>query len=240
MLNLISTLLLLTSPTHAEFNLQTSLAEPDRRSVLRTLGLGTLSKSISQPQALGTDSGVEFSLSTEIISTSDISEFIADPDSQQRILYPKINLGKGIFDRLDLFFHFIPYTKTLGLSEFGGFVRYHYFKDNQSPLTSSLIVHANSSNFNNQLISRNTGADLSLGLHWQHFAVSSNFGWATSTGRFTGGTSGVTDTNNNEKATVDSFHFSIGGHWNYDGYLFSAALDHYTSPVYSVKIGYQL
>lgn len=237
MFKILALLISITHFSHGEFNLATGLTESNRQLVLKTLGLGTLSKNTSRALPLGTDSGLEISLTTEVINTKRIAPFIVEEKNQDYILYPKFSIGKGIFNKLDVYFHFIPYTKTLGLSEFGGLFRYNFFHSESSPLTTSILLHANSANFNNQLISRNIGSDLLFGMNWETFSLSSSFGWGSSSGRFIGGTQGVTDSLIDEYEDVDSFHFAVATHFKYKIWVLSASMDHYTRPVYSIKIG---
>lgn len=224
----------------AEFGLTSNLTQTNREQILKILGLGTSGKNISTPIGLGTDHGLEISLANEFVNTEKISQFLTDSESQNTLYYPKISIGKGIYERTDLFIHFIPYTATLGLSEYGGTVRYNFFRPKDSILSASAVISLNSSNFNNQLTTRTLSGDLSLGMNWKHFAVFSSFGLVRSSGTFTGGSQGTTDTLLNQTESVSNFHFSVGALARYNIYFVSAALDHYTEPVYSLKMGCHL
>ncbi|MCC6137449.1 MAG: hypothetical protein IT287_02370 [Bdellovibrionaceae bacterium] len=221
----------------AEFSLSSNLTQNNREQILKILGLGTSGKNISIPMGLGTDHGLEISLANEFINTEKISQFITDERSQNTLYYPKISIGKGIYSRTDLFIHFIPYTATLGLSEFGGTIRYNFFKPSDSIISMSAVLNLNSSNFNNQITTRALSGDLSIGMNWKYFSLFSSIGHVKSTGTFTGGSQGTTDTSFNETESVSNFHYSVGALTRYKIYFVSAALDHYTEPVYSLKIG---
>lgn len=234
---LITLLMVLAPLSQAEFGLTSNLDQFNRKEILRVLGLGTTGKNISSPTGLGGDHGLELSLANEFIDTRTISRFLTDDRSQNTLYYPKISIGKGLYDRTDLFIHFIPYTATLGLSEFGGTVRYNFFKPSDSILSASAVVSINSANFNNQLTARGLVGDISLGMNWEYISVFSSFGMARSKGTFIGGTQGTTDTLLDETTSVSEFHYSVGALTRYKVYFVAAALDHYTQPVYTLKIG---
>jgi hypothetical protein len=226
-----------TTSAWAEFGFNANLAKGDRVLILRTLGLGTLSKNLSQPRPLGTNSGVEIGVITEMINTKEIKPFLIDSRNSDVLYYPKLLVGKGLYERVDFFFHFIPFTSTLGVSEFGGMLRYNFFQTN-SPFLASALIHANSANFNNQLTTRNVGADLSLGLAWDGFSVFTGFGWGRSKGTFVGGTTGgITDSLNSETEVAQSSHISLGASVKSDIYTFAFSVDHYVDYVYAVKFG---
>lgn len=225
-------------PAQAEFNLTTGLNEASRQQLVRILGLGVNNKNTSIPGALGTDHGLEVSIANEFISTEKVSQLIQDKGSRNTLFYPKISIGKGLYDRVDLFIHFIPYTATLGLSEFGGAVRLHITRSESSPLVTSAVLGFNSATFNNQLNTQGVSLDFSMGMQWDYLSVFSSVGLAQAKGRFVGGTQGVTDTLTEQSERVSSFHFSVGALGRYNIYFMSLALDHYYQPVYTGKVGF--
>lgn len=227
-------------PAHAEFNLTSGLNSAQRNDTLEVLGFGTQFKNLFRPSPLGSNSGFQVSLSAEMISTSNISEFIVEETNRDSVLYPKIYIGKGIYERLDAFFHFTPFTQTLGFSEYGGFVRYHLTQPGRGPVFTSLVIHGNTGNFNNQLNINNTGANISMGLQFQHFSLSGVVGFVRSEGRFVGGAQGVTDTLNTENNSKSSEHVGLGAHYSWKTVVASVSLDHYTAPVISLKLGMEL
>jgi len=238
---MISALLaLFISVSHAEFNLSQGLTQSQRELVLKTLGLGTLSKNLFTPQPLGTEGGLELAFMTEMISTKEIENFVDNSQSDDTLFYPKLIIGKGLFSRTDIFVHFIPYTATLGLSEFGGMLRYNLLGSETSKLLGSIIVHANSANFNNQLTSRNIGADITVGTNTKTVAGFLGLGWASSAGRFVGGALGTTDTLRDEVERINSMHYSVGALYRYRGFNFSLSYDLYEEAVYTAKIGFLL
>lgn len=223
--------------SHADFKISQNLTDLQRKLVLKTLGLGTMSKNMSTPHSLGSNRGVEIGIATEIISIDRIRGLVDNSQAADTLYYPKILIGKGIYDYTDIFFHFIPYTATLGVSEFGGMIRLNVVRSEKSPFVVSLIGHANSANFNNQLTSRNVGADLSLGMDWKMFSIFTGIGYATSSGRFVGGPQGITDSGFTETETANSMHFAVGTLVRYGIFNASLSLDHYVEPVYTIKVG---
>jgi hypothetical protein len=236
MFMLLQLLVLLMPFSQAEFSLASGLTESNRIAVLEVLGLGSSSKNISTLQPLGTESGLEVAIAFEFINTDTINRFITDEKSQNTLYYPKIIIGKGIYDSMDIYFHFIPYTATFGLSEFGSMIRYNFFKAASTGLVFTGILHANSANFNNQLVSRNLGADFMLGLGSKSLSVFTTLGWAGAYGKFVGGTNGITDSLVRESEEVDSLHAALGMTSQWSVVNWTLSLDYYVEPVYTAKV----
>lgn len=222
--------------SQAEFSLASGLTKSNRIAVLEVLGLGSSSKNISTLQPLGTESGLEVAIAFEFINTDTINRFITDEKSQNTLYYPKIIIGKGIYEAMDIYFHFIPYTATFGLSEFGSMIRYNFYNAPSSGFAVTGILHANSSNFNNQLVSRNLGADFMLGFGSKGLSVFTTLGWAGAYGKFVGGTSGITDTLIRESEEVDSLHTALGMTTQWSMVNMTLSLDYYVEPVYTAKV----
>jgi hypothetical protein len=220
----------------AEFSLTSGLTEANRKSVLEILGLGSSSKNISTLRPLGTNSGLEVAFALEFIDTSNIKEFIADDRSRHTVFYPKILIGKGIYERIDLFFHFIPYTATFGITEFGSLLRYNFLNQSIKPFVLTGLIHANSANFNNQLVSRNLGADMMFGYKLRRVSLFTTLGWASAYGKFVGGAQGVTDTLISEREEVSALHSALALTLEQDSWSVTASLDHYIEPVYTLKL----
>jgi hypothetical protein len=229
--------ILLSSHAHAGFAFNPNLDKSDRKLIIETLGLGILTKNLSQPRSLGTDSGLEIGIITEIINTRRIKPLLTDSRNSDVLYYPKLIIGKGLYDCVDLFFHFIPFTSTLGVSEFGGMLRYNFIQSPDSLFVASALLHANSANFNNQLITGNFGADFSFGLAWENYSISTGLGWGKTNGTFSGGTAGVTDSLNEESESAQSRHISVGATVKKDIYTFALSVDHYREIVYAIKLG---
>ena len=223
--------------SQAEFRLQTNLTQSQRKDVLQVLGLGSSNKNLSTLEPLGTEDGLELAISFELLDTGTIRDLLADSQSKSTLYYPRIIIGKGLYDRTDLFFHFIPYTATFGISEFGASLRFNFLREDSAPFIFSGLLHANSANFNNQLVSRNLGADAMLGtLVTSSLSVFTTLGWTVSHGKFVGGTQGVTDTLDEEKEDVYAFHTAFACTQKWDTVSLTASFDYYKAPVYSLKL----
>jgi hypothetical protein len=236
MLSLFKILLTLMPFVAAEFSLTSGLTESNRKDVLEILGLGSSSKNISTLRPLGTKSGLEIALAFEFIDTERIKDFIEDDRSRHTVFYPKILIGKGIYERIDLFFHFIPYTATFGISEYGSLLRYNFLNQSIQPFLITGLIHANSANYNNQLVSRNLGTDVMLGYKLQNLSLFTTVGWASAYGKFVGGAQGVTDTLISEREEVHALHTALGLTLEQKTWSLTASFDHYVEPVYTVKL----
>ena len=237
MVSVVNLFMFFISLSCAEFGLTPQLQKEQRLAVLKVLGLGSSSKNLSAPKGLGTEQGLEVSIANEFINTESISQYLDGDSSKNTLYYPKIYIGKGISNHADLFIHFIPYTATLGLSEFGGTLKIHLLNAHSSPFSLSTVFGLNSANFNNELATRALNADISLGAQWSSFAIFTSLGVAEAKGKFIGGSLGSTDTLVDETEQTSHFHFSVGGMIRYDIYFASVALDRYLESVYSVKVG---
>lgn len=228
----------LTYFTNAEFNLAPGLNTQNRIEVLKVLGLGSSSKNLSTLKPLGSESGLDVGIAFELIDTNSIKNLIDDEQTQSVLYYPKIIIGKGIYDRIDLFFHFIPYTATFGLSEFGSLVRLNFYQTEAKNFFATALLHANSANFNNQLVSRNLGFDVMLGYQFESFSLFTTIGWAGAFGKFVGGTNGVTDSLLSESEQALAVHSALGMTYEWSRFNATLSVDHYTKPIYSAKISF--
>ena len=228
----------LISFSQAEFNLAPGLNTRDRIEVLKVLGLGSSSKNLSTLKPLGRDSGIEVGIAFEFIDTNPIKHLIDDEQTKSILYYPKIIIGKGIYDRMDLFFHFIPYTATFGLSEFGSLVRLNFYQNEAKKFYATALMHANSANFNNQLVSRNLGVDVMLGYQLSDFSIFTTLGWAGAYGKFVGGTNGITDSQVSETEDAHSLHSALGVTYEWAQWNATISFDHYVQPIYSAKISF--
>lgn len=240
-MNSLLVLLMIFSPyVHAVFQLNNGLTTSDREKITRILGVGTTSKNMTSPRPLGSDNGLEISFMMEVLDIDNVSQFILSPQNNKSLYYPKFLIGKGLFESTDVFFHFIPYTESLGLSEVGGVLRYNFYVSSHKLFFASIILNANSANFNNQFIGRNVGGDLLVGLDWNHFSVFSTVGHVGTTGKFTGGTFGVTDSLRDENESANALHLSFGAVYQYSILSLGISYDQFIEQVYSIKLGLTL
>lgn len=227
-----------SSHAHGSLTLPTGLSSTDRQEALKIVGFGTAAKILSDPYSLGGYSGLEFGLSFESIPTEDLARLgnrLPVPQSDTTI--PKFTIGKGLYSGLDFFIHFIPYNQQNRLSQFGGVVRWSFFEASSLPLSSSLVVHMNTSDISNQMVTRTYGLDLMGGINVNEVALYAGIGVMQSFGSFVGGSLGVTESSLLEQETVSTLHTVAGGTFRMNSVFVALQLDRYTQSVLSGKIG---
>lgn len=227
-----------SSHAHASLTLPTGLSSTDRQEALKIVGFGTAAKILSDPYSLGGYSGLEFGLSFESIPTEDLARLgnrLPVPQSDTTI--PKFTIGKGLYSGLDFFIHFIPYNQQNRLSQFGGVVRWSFFEASSLPLSSSLVVHMNTADISNQMVTRTYGLDLMGGINVNEVALYAGIGVMQSFGSFVGGSLGVTDSSLLEQETVSTLHTVAGGTFRMNSVFVALQLDRYTQSVLSGKLG---
>lgn len=222
----------------AAIQIPRNLTKEDRQEVVRILGVGTSSKLLSDPYPLGGYSGVEVGLSIESLPIDDLSRLGDKTEPQSRFLYPKISIGKGLYNDIDMFVHFIPYSESTGLSEYGAILRWAFYQAAFMPASFSAVVHTNSSNVGNVFTSQSYGIDLVTGINVTSFSLYFGGGKVWAVGRFIGGSNGyLSNTNQPEFETVDSIHTVIGGAYNFYPFTFALEIDQYSQTVFCGKLG---
>lgn len=221
----------------AAIRIPRNLNESDREQVVRILGWGTSGKILSDPYPLGGYPGFEVGLSYESVPVDDLSRLGDRTDPQENFSYPKINIGKGLYNNLDTWVHFIPFSESTGLSEYGGIVRWCFYQATFFPGTFSLVAHANSANIQNAFTSQTSGFDLITGITISNIGLFLGGGKVYSYGRFLGGQNGYTSSLQDETTTVDGFHTVIGGSLRFQSMFAVLQIDLYNQPVFSTKLG---
>lgn len=230
----------LISPTLAEgaLKLPSALNSADRQEALKIVGFGTAGKILSDPYALGGYSGLEFGVSLESVPTEDLARLgnrLGAPQSDATI--PKFSIGKGLYSGLDFFIHFIPYNQENKLSQYGGLLRWSFFEASSLPISTSLVVHMNTGDISNQLVTRTYGLDLMGGINVNEVALYAGIGVVQAFGAFVGGGAGVTDSSRLENETVSTLHTVAGGTFRWNSIFVAVQLDRYTQSVLSGKVG---
>lgn len=218
--------------------LPSAMTANDRQAALKIVGFGTAGKILSDPYSLGGYSGLEFGISLESIPTEDLARLgnrLGVPQSDAII--PKFSIGKGLYSGLDFFIHFIPYNQENKLSQYGGLLRWSFFEAPSLPISTSLVVHMNTGDISNQLVTRTYGIDLIGGINVNEVALYAGIGAIQSFGAFVGGPMSVTDSARLESETVSSLHTVAGGTFRWDTFFIAIQLDRYTQSVLSGKLG---
>jgi hypothetical protein len=218
----------------------------ERQTALKILGLGMSTKFLSNPYPLGGYSGFEFGVSIETLSAEDLSSSISvpageeKPAPQKEISYPKISIGKGLYNNVDIFWQFIPYNQNTELSQHGGILKWSFYQADFLPLSLSAMVHANSTNISNKIVTRTVGADVIMGMNVNSFALYFGGGPIKSKGHFVAAVtnSSVNDTENSEQTeSVSAFHTVVGANLRIASTFLAVEIDRYVDPVYSAKLG---
>ena len=215
-----------------------NLTKENRLEALRIVGFGTSSKILSNPYPLGGYSGFEVGVAVENLPAEDLGRLgnrLSAP--QQDVSYPKLSIGKGLYNDIDFFLHFTPYNRQDELAHWGGIVRWGFHQATFLPFNAAILVHMNNSNIGNQLTTRSYGADLIGGINVDNVALFAGVGVLEATGTFLGGNAGITDTMRMESETVNGLHTLVGANVRFANVFVAAQIDRYTLPVFSGKLG---
>lgn len=228
----------LATIANAGVEIPTGMDNDDREAAVRILGFGTSSKILSDPYPLGGYHGLEIGLTIENLPAEDLGQLgntVANP--QKDVTYPKISIGKGLFEHVDAFVNFIPYTQKLDQTQYGGIIRWGLYQAKYLPITISGSLNFNNANLNNQISTRTVGVDIVGGINADLAALYVGVGPIQSRGRFIGGASGVTDTGATEVATVNGIHTMLGANVRFATMFVAMQIDKYENTTYSGKLG---
>jgi len=244
------------------FDIPKGLSASDRKEVVRTVGLNSANKLLTNPYPLGGYSGFEIGYSVEFVNVRDIRRLGCTPgspgcantaysdDTEWR--YSRLTIGKGLYDDVDVFFSFIPPSGPDRLVDYGGFVRWSFFQAQFLPINLSALVHYNQLNLNDTFMNRNFGTELLAGINVDNFALYFGGGVVEARGTFIGATAaGVcgedcrVDGNDPElnlasrsvSNSVRESHTVIGLSLHYENLFAAAQVDRFRDAVYSLKVG---
>jgi hypothetical protein len=228
---------LVTGACFASMSLPKNLSHKDMTKAVEILGFGTSGKILSDPYPLGGYPGLEIGLSIESIPVDDLGRLGDKTEPDDNFVYPKFSIGKGLYNNIDVFVHFIPFSESTGLSEYGANVRWCFYQAKFLPATISFIAHGNSANLANEFSGTSYGFNLVTGLIVKSFSLYLGGGTITSFGRFVGGPHGVTASGEVETASSEGIHTIIGGTLSLDEMFIALEIDQYRQTVFSSKIG---
>ena len=236
--------ILLNAPTaSAVVKLPRQLNADDRKEATRILGFSSSAKILSDPYPLGGYSGVQVGALIEDIPLDDLAGLgtkLASPQGDMQI--GGISIAKGVYDNLDLFLQWTPYSNGTQVETWGGMVRWGFYQASFLPLSFSVAVRGTYGSFDNQIATTALGLDLTAGLNVNNIAIFVGIGPQYASGRFVGGSDGsgglpLTDSAMTETASVTGLHSMIGLSFEYSWAFFVAELDHYSETVYSGQVG---
>ena len=235
--------LTLLSPfvSRAALQLPKSLTQPDREEALRIVGFGTAAKILSDPYPLGGYAGLEVGFSLESVPAEDLGRLGARLQSpQQDVSLPKFTIGKGLYNDVDVFIHFTPYTRQDELAQYGGMLRWGFYQAAFLPLSLSVLAHMNSNNIGNLLTTNTYGGDFIGGINVENVALFAGGGMVESTGTFSGdiaAAEGAEIKGSIKRETVSGTHTVIGANIHFSNIFLAIQIDRYTLPVFSGKLG---
>lgn len=231
--------LIFAQNTFAAVQFPRGMTSNQRIEVLKILGLGSGGKILSDPYPLGGYAGLELGATLESIPIEDISALGTNGTPQNDATFLGFMAGKGVYENVDLFLHFVPYLPRTEVSRYGAIVRWGFYQASFLPLSLSINFNAEIANFSNVLTARTVGADLIGGINVNNVALYAGAGPVSSNGTFIGGPTGseFTDTGAKERETVKTLHSVIGVSVGFGDVSITGELDRYTQPVYSGKVG---
>jgi hypothetical protein len=235
------------------------LNRADLSTAVDILGFNTSARLLSNPFPLGGYTGFEFGYSYEIVSTQDLSTLGTGTAARQSDFnLSRISIGKGLYNNIDVYVHFVPFSKSSQVSEFGGLVKWNFYQAAFVPFSMSMLFHGSTINIQDSFINQSLGADLLAGINVNNFALYFGGGQITAESRFmdrilnfcTGvgvpagcdpslpmPSSGANISPLN--TTEHSSHSFVGINMQFMELFFAAQIDRYEDPVYSLKVGYR-
>lgn len=244
---------LMAAPAFA-FEIPKGLSASDRQEVVRTLGLNSATKILTNPYPLGGYSGFEVGASVEFINVRDIMKLGAGQSEEvSEWRYSRFTIGKGLYQDIDLFVHFMMPMGGVETTDYGGMLRWSFYQARFLPINISLLATANQTNFNDSFINQNIGADMIVGVNVDGFSVYFGGGQVRASGTFSSVGSGTCA--DGEDCTIDpadpavnsathtvvqrvtETHMVVGLSLHFNDLFAAAEVDRYRDAVYSLKAG---
>jgi hypothetical protein len=221
----------------------TGLLRNEIDDVASILGFNTSTKFLSNPYPLGGYAGLEIGATLEMVNTEELKLLGNGNTSDEELRFTRISIGKGLFNNWDVFGHFVPYSKSNQISEFGALVKWAFFEGEYLPFTASAMVHLNTINIQDNYMNQSTGADLMLGVNVNRFALYFGGGYLRARSQLTQGlldASVPLSPENTYKETFGTAHSFVGIHFEFMSMFLAGQIDRYEDPVYSLKLGTRL
>lgn len=222
----------------AALEIPRQLSSVERRKALEILGYSSAFKVLGNPYPLGGFSGIEIGYSTEVISTGELASLGSKPKSQSETSFSTLTMGKGLYNNLDVFLQFSPFSQEESISSFGGQVRWGFYQAEYLPAHLSAIIYANTTNFDDKIIADSQGADLVAGFSVKDLTLYTGVGMNRTIGTFLGGTQeSVTADGQDAKEDMSTTHYLAGINIKFSRVFLAMQLDRYTQSTYSAKLG---
>ena len=251
---LISSLITLHAPcTTLAFQLPL-FDKADLKEATQTLGYGTSARFLSNPFPLGGYSGFEVGYTYETVDIQDLYFLSANTTSDEdRLNFSRLSIGKGLFGDVDFFIHFSPFSRDPSINEYGASLKWNFYQARFIPFSLSILTHFNTINIQDDYTNENVGTDLIAGINVENFALYFGGGIISASSTYSKSTLNACTAVGVPAGCDDSFglnpvearqrekdsHSLVGVHFNFLNFFVAAQIDRYTSPVYSLKLGYR-
>jgi len=238
------------------FDIPTSLSASDRKEVVRTIGMNSATKALTNPYPLGGYSGLEVGYSLEFVNVRDVRSLGCNPtcpgsaraeDAEWR--YSRLTVGKGLYNDVDMFLSIVAPIGSVRVSDYGAILRWAFYQAKFLPIHMSLLVSGNRMNYADTFVNQNLSAELLAGVNVDNFALYFGTGVIRSEGQFIGATTpcesctvdpndpAINHNTRTVSETVQEMHTMIGFSLHHGNLFAAAQVDRYQDAVYSMKVG---
>jgi hypothetical protein len=208
---LLGSLLFFSNLALATIHLPRGLDSSDRKEATKVLGFGTSAKILSDPYPLGGYSGYEVGTFVQSLAVDDLAELGQTlASAQSDVQYLGLTVGKGIYNNIDIYIQWVPYTSGTELNTYGGLVRWCFYQASFLPLTLSATLHGSMANFSNLVNTQSYGFDIVGGVNVKAVSLFVGFG---------------------------PIYSQLGLNVEYKKLFLMVEMDRYTEPVYSSQLG---
>jgi len=231
--------LLVTSIAQANLVIPYNLSYADRNKALVILGYGSASKILGDPYPLGGYDGLEIGLSSEYLATQQMAALGNGAQLQSQTTYNTLTVGKGIYNNIDTFLSFSLMGQEENFTNLAGQIRWGFFQASYLPIYFSAILHANSFNCENLIVTNTVGLDVIVGFKEGDVTLYMGGGPIRASGNYSGGSGGVTDNGQNMGAGIMDNRFIAGLNIKIGKYFVAGEIDNYSTSAYAAKLGYR-
>ena len=221
----------------AKLAIPKNLVRSDRQILLETLGPSTTMKVLGDPYPLGGYMGLEFGVSNEIIASEGVSRLGARASQHSETSYTMFSFGKGLYNNFDFFIQFAPLGQSEEVSNYGGQMRWGFYQAEYLPTYLSLVISANSVNYQDLLTINSQAVDLINGFAVDDLSFYIGLGSIQSQGTFIGGAGGITSEGDTQQENLSTGHYLVGLNLKFQKAFLALQLDRTVQPTYSLKVG---
>ncbi|MCB9024975.1 MAG: hypothetical protein H6625_01550 [Bdellovibrionaceae bacterium] len=210
----------------------------EREKIVTELGIPTSSKFLSNPYPLGGYVGLEVGISYQVIKTDEISLLgLQAPNNERSLSLVELTFGKGLYNNVDVFFHFAPFDQHEKVNTYGGMLKWGFYEAKFLPINFSLLVLGSVFHISDSFVHQTVGVEIMTGVNVDNLALYFGLGQLQGEGQFMGGSDGVVDDQLTTKETGKISHIFIGLNFDFSNFFISAQLDRYIEPIFSAKFG---